>query len=140
MKEFLAHSNLKLTLLVMSVLTFIKESMLFQNNLQTQLGKMAHQFLHPFTNKIISLSGFIYTLFRLLFLNYHDIRIVQYENGFPMRNISRQEFDWCSYWIYKHTSQPCLTAFNNLGGQKYFRESIPDLYSINDKTCFYYNN
>ena len=140
LKELLSYSEFKLHLLVLTVLSFLKESMTFQTQLQSQILKLTQfNYLHPFGSPIISLSGFIYTLFRILYLNKFDIRVVKYEYGFPVRKVSRQEFEWTSYWIHKHPTEECYTAFNNPQGQKYFPECVPDLYCKSQKSCFFYN-
>ena len=139
LKEILSYSELKIQLLILGVLTFLKESMIFQQKLQINRNITNLQFLNPFSTSLISLSSFVYTLFRLLFLNNVDVRVVQHEYGFPIRKVSRQEFDWTSYWIYQHPDQECFTAFNNPKGQKYFPEAIPDLYVPSSKHCYFYN-
>ena len=53
LKELVIYSELKLQLLALSVLTFIKESMDFQEKLQINLKRTSHNFLNPFSGSII---------------------------------------------------------------------------------------
>lgn len=139
LKELEIFCDFKLNLLIMAILKFLKECCILQRELHIKMGKSNFETLHPFSSNLISLSAFIYNLFRLLYLSKFDIRIVKYEYGFPIRKVSQQEYEWTSFWIFNNPGKACLTAFNNPIGQKYFNESIPDLYDIEDKHCYYYN-
>ena len=136
-KELKIYAELKLTLLSLGVIKFINESFNFQNKLQRT--SLDFTYCHPFSTPLVSFGGFIYSLFRRLFLNNHDIRIVKHEYGFPIRKSSLQEYEWASYYCYLYPEKNYRHAFNHPEGCKYFRESVPDLYSEQFKEALYYN-
>lgn len=137
-KELLTECDQKVFLLASTIIKFINESFEFQTLLQSSKG-ITMKYLFPFSQNICTIGGFTYLLFRIFCLNEFDIFIVKNEYGFPQRKVSQVEYDWASYLCYKFPEKNFQSAFNNEGGQKYFKECIPDLYSSNSGLAMFLN-
>ena len=138
-KELKIFNELKLTLMACSIIKFLKEAMFFQSSLQKDAANTTQIYLNPFSSPVVSLGGFIYSVFRHFFLDKFDIRIVKYEYGFPIRKTSWQEYEWASYYCFLNPQKKYRHAFNHADGAKYFRESVPDLFSEQYKEALFYN-
>ena len=138
-KELIQFSDQKLWLLTLSCLKFLKDSFEFQNDLNQIQNLNQNLFLNPFSFPLCSLSGFVYKLFKLHFLNSHNIYIVENEFGISSKNVSKIEYEWCSFMEYTYPEKEFISAFNNSSGQKYFKEAIPDLYSPISQQAYFFN-
>jgi hypothetical protein len=135
-KEFVIFNDQKLNLLTLACLNFIKQSFELQKLLQNSEIKV--QLLHPFSFPLCSLGGFIFKMFKLFYLNNENIYCVP--NEFKSnRNCSKIEFEWTCVMEFLHSEKLLLSEFNNELGQYYFPEAIPDLYSLNSKTAYFFN-
>ena len=138
-REFLSYCDQKLILLTVSAIKFMQESFYFQSLLQNSKGVRQVQYVNPFGSPVCTIGGFIYLLFRKHCLNDYDIYSIKHEFGFPQRKISQVEYDWASLMCYKYPEKEFLSALNNENGQKFFKETIPDLYSEITKEAWYLN-
>jgi hypothetical protein len=137
-KEIVIFNDQKLYLLTIACLTFVKESFEFQKLLLISQKKSELKILHPFSFPLCSLSGFIFKVFKLFYLNNYNIYCVA--NEFKSnRNCSKIEFEWSCVMDFLHPEKLLLSEFNNELGQFYFTEAIPDLYSVNSKTAYFFN-
>lgn len=138
-KETEIYCEKKAFCLMKGCLAFISEIIQFQTTLEDSNNAKIYYFLHPFGNKLCSISGYVFKLFKLYYLNDQDIFAIAKEYGSEGRKTSRGEHMFCSLMDFKHPEKEFLSEFNNFSGQKYFKECIPDLYSNITKEAFFYN-
>ena len=131
-KELFYYLTQKLILLTHTMLIFLKESFSFQSLIKAETGLHHLRLLNPFNAPICTLSGFIYKIFKLFYLNHEQIYIVKHENGRPGRNSSRLEHQWASYLDFTYPQKKFVL-------QKYFPQAVPDLYSPVDGLCVFVN-
>ena len=135
-KDQLFHNtDLKVKLLTIATLTFLKNCLTLQNLLQTTDKK---HFIHPFGTGLCTIASFTFKLYKVIYLNNFPIFSIQNEYGLNGKEISAQEAEWAAYYTYKY---PQLQYFSSLGhpkGQKYFLETVPDLYSPISKEAKFY--
>ena len=131
-KELLNYLTQKLTLLTHAMLIFLNEAFCFQSLIKTETGLSNLNLLNPFNAPICTLSGFIYRVFKLFYLNQENIYIVKHENGRAGRNSSRLEHQWASYLDFTYPEKKFVY-------QKYFLQAVPDLYSPVDGLCVFVN-
>ena len=129
-KELLNYLTQKLFLLTHTMLIFLKESFTFQSLIKSETAQNNLQLLNPFNNPICTLSGFIYRVFKLFYLNQENIYVVKHENGKAGRNSSRLEHQWASYLDFTYPEKKFVF-------QKYFLQAVPDLYSPVDGLCVF---
>lgn len=148
-KEIMIHANIKLHLLVNAMLAFTKESFLFQQALHQSFSDefiirsnekdLKNNYVNPFNYPICSLGGLIYEIYCLNYQNYFDIHCVKNEyTGGNLRTVSRMEHKFVSYMHYKNPEANFVSAFSCENGQKYFKESIPDLYCADTKKGYWF--
>lgn len=135
-RELLQLAEQKLLLLTLSCLKFINNCYEFQRDLTISENFI---FLHPFSFPLCSLGGYIYKLYKVRFLNNFDIYVVNHEFGKNSKNVSKSEQEWVSYMEFLYPEENYLSAFNNSKGQKYFKETVPDLYSPISKKAYFFN-
>jgi hypothetical protein len=138
-KELLRFCDEKLFLLTLACLKFLKESFDFQILIQSEKETFNNELLHPFGFHVCSMPGFTYKLYKIFYLNYEDIYVVQNEYGINTKNVSRIEHEWASFMEYKYPDCQFMSAFNNSRGQQYFKEAIPDLYSPITKEAHFFH-
>jgi hypothetical protein len=138
-KELLQYAELKLWLLMLSCLSFLKESLTFQSNLKNAIKFEKDVLLSPFSYPLCSLSGFSYKLYKYFFLNQFEIYSVKNEFGLKSKNVSNIEYEWASFMEFKYENKHFISAFNNKFGQKYFKDAIPDLYSPITKQAYFFH-
>jgi hypothetical protein len=140
-RELNRYCDEKLWITLNSLLLFAKDCFEFETLLKTSLpsSSVNNSLLLPFGYHLCSLSSYTYKLFKLLYLNNENVYCVQNEYGIKNKNVSRLEYDWSSYLIFENPEKKFITAFNNEYGQKFFKESVPDLYSPITKEAVYIN-
>ena len=139
-KEIVEFIDLKVWLLALSLVKFLKDAYDFQMQLNTILMKPSDQnFLSPFSYPLCSLGGFVFKLYKLYYLNNQDIYVVSKEYGTQCKNVSKIEYEWSRFMEYLKPDKEFLSAFNNVNGQKYFKEAIPDLYSPITKQAYFFH-
>jgi len=141
-KEIKLFSRQKAYLMCASTCLFLKELVLLQQKIHsvvktTNLNK--EKLLWPFSNKICTFSGFIYSLFRGLFLNDENIYCIQNEYHVPSRKVSQSEYQFCKYLEFKFPQLELIHNFSNKEGQKFFKESVPDIYIPSLKCAIFFN-
>jgi len=146
-KELIIHADLKLWLLTSAMLQFLKESFELQHciqssfvidNIDRQTEDIKGQFVNPFNSPNVSLGGLMYNIYRYNYLNFFDIYSIKNEYGTKTKTVSRIEHQFTSFMHYMHSEDDnFMSAFSSNDGQKYFRESIPDLYCTKTKTCYF---
>lgn len=138
-KEILMQTDEKVLLLAHSLLLLLSESFEVQQKLKQSLGMHNEcNFLNPFNFPICSISGFVYRLFKCLYMNELNLFSVNNEYGSKFsRQVSKVEFEYACYMDYKYPKKEFQTAFNNKNGQRYFKETTPDLYSAITKEAVY---
>ena len=127
----------KLVTLAKSLLTFFEQSLNFQVMIQSKQNSFIY--VNPFNAPICSLGSFIYLIFKVFYLNEIGIYGVANEYGKNQKQVSKLEHEFCSLMDYKYPTKEFQYAFSNPDGAKYFKESIPDLYSPITNECFYFN-
>ena len=116
-----------------AVIKFIQQSFALQKTLAKVTGKVENA-IHPFNGKLMSLSGFSYSLFHFYFLNNVESFSVVNENNFRTQS-SRPEFEWIG-WLNYNNHNSIQSAFNSPSGQKYFGKYSVDGYDAKTKTVY----
>lgn len=137
--ELIKFSESRITLLTLTFLKFLKECFSLQDSLITFCPHQLNQYVHPFGFPICTIGGFIFKVYKLFFMNELPIYSVHHEFGFPMRQVSKAEYEFTSFQEYLLNDVNCRSAFNNRYGQKYFKHCIPDLYSPTTNELYFYN-
>jgi len=139
-KQLLFHSEQRLLLLTQSMLYFIKESYDMQFLIKKFKGISNQDIvMNVMAKPICSLSGFVFRVFKLFFLNDYDLYAVNFEYGYPSRQVSQLEYEYVSYMEYCLKDKKCISGFNNPNGQKNLKFCIPDLYCESDEEIFFLN-
>lgn len=134
-KELLIYIQQKLLLLALATLKFFEEFLSLEEALKVE------KHFCPFQKPIFTIGSAIYKLFKLIYLPKYPLYTVMNEYKSKGLSTSRGEHQFLSYIenkFYKD-SNDFLAAFNNPFGQKYFKEAVPDGYSISKKICYFYN-
>jgi hypothetical protein len=137
----LRYCDEKAQILLNISLLFISDCFEFEIilKLNQSITNVYENLLNPFGYNICSLSGYTYKLFKLLYLNKESIFCIQNEFGSKGKKVSQIEYDWSCFQIFEHPEKKFLSAFNNFQGQKFFKESVPDLFSPVTKECLFFN-
>ena len=122
---------------------FIKESLVLQDHIRIKKQEISKEiqiplFLNPFNPPIISKAAFIMQVFRAYMLEPGDLYAVKNEEEGLGRKMSRGEYQWLCYKEMKKPSARFISAFSAYG-QKYFKETVPDIYEADTKYAAYYN-
>ena len=96
------------------------------------------EILNPFSHPLCSLSGFVFKLFKLFFLNKENVYAINHEYGKSSHNTSIIENEWASVMEFLFPEKEFKSEFNNENGQKVFKEAIPDLYSEKTKQSYFF--
>ena len=119
----------------MTCLKFIKECFELQNLLSEEKSNLH---LNPFSYPLCSLSGYVFKLFKLVYLNKENIYAINNEFGKSSRKTSLIENEWASVMDFLYPTKKFQSEFNNDKGQKVFLQAIPDLYSKETKQCYFF--
>ena len=138
-KEIESFCDQKLWLLLVSCVNFIKDCFVMQANFETNYDLHLEHKLIPFSYPLCSLSGYVYKLYRALFLNNYDIFVIKNEFGVKTKNVSKVENEWAAFMDFQYPEKQFESAFNNVNGQRFFKEAIPDLYSKISEEAFFFN-
>lgn len=137
-EQLLIFGNHKLSMLAQAHLSFCVECFALQDTFKTEKPLFKDHYIHPFSKPLCSISGFVYKFFKIYFLNDFEMYAINHEYGTPTRQVSQLEYEYVSYKEFMLKDQICLSAFNNKNGQKYFKESIPDLYSLTTNEAYFF--
>ena len=137
-KELIHFADQKLFLLTLSCLKFLQDCFEFQNTIKTA-NFLNSGLVHPFGFPLCTLGGFTFKLFKISSLNKFPIFVVNNEFGLRTKKVSKIEYEWSCLMEYLHPEKIFQGAFNNPRGQKYFKETIPDLYSPITKEALFFN-
>jgi hypothetical protein len=77
--QLFIHSDYKLKLFSLSFLNWSKES--FNLQLDLQSDQQSPIIIHAFANNICTISGFIYKVYKLFYLNTYEVYSVKNEYG-----------------------------------------------------------
>ena len=141
-EQLIAFSQQKTYLLCASVCMFLKEMITMQRlmfDIVNPNNINKNKILSPFSKNICTLSRFIFCIFKGLFLRDEEIFIVKNEYHVPSRKISKTEFEFCKYLEFKYPDVEIIHNYSNINGQKFFKESIPDLYIPSLQTAIFVN-
>jgi len=103
-EEIKLFSKQKAYLMCASTCLFLKELVSLQQKIQSAVkttNSNRSNLFWPFSNNICTFSGFIYNLFRGLFLNDENIFSIQNEYHVPSRKVSHSEYQFCKYLEFK---------------------------------------
>jgi len=147
-KELMITANLKLQLLTNSMLFFLKESFEFQVEIKKtfqwdnidrpNIVTIQESFVNPFNHPICSIGSLMYNIYCIHYSNYFDLHCVRKEYGTFNKTVSRSEHKFTSFMHYKYPDRNLISAFSCDEGQKYYRESIPDLFCEDTKEAWYF--
>ncbi len=140
--EIKKYSRQKVHLMAANTCSFLKEMTNFQMKLFCIVSSQnpnKSKLLFPFSNNICTMSGFVYKLFKGLFLNDEDIFVVDHEYHVPSRKVSQTEYKFCKYMEFKFPDVNFIHNFSNPAGQSFFKECIPDIYIPEYKTAIFVN-
>ena len=135
-KEVVQFFSTQVVLLTNSMIAFLTSSFEFQSNLQTSNFR---KLINPFNSPICSLSGFVFSMYKLFYLNTMPIFSIPFEYGKQQKTTSAIEHKYCLFMDYLFPEKKFQFAFNNPEGAKIFKECIPDLYSPITKEAIFFN-
>lgn len=138
-KELLIFNDQKLFLLSLSILTFIKESFELNILLNVSLNIQNSNLLHPFSSPLLSMSGYVFKIFKLLYLNNEDIFCVKNEFAKSCEKVSKLEYEWGCVMNFLYPEEQLISEFNNENGQKKFKIAHCDLFSEIKKKAYFFN-
>lgn len=99
-KEISSFSKQKAEILCKSTLAFLQEFYLFQLDIHSVIpddNLNKSKILCSFQSNLSTFSGFIYSLFKGLFLNLNEIFSVKNEYYVPSIKVSQTEYEFCKY-------------------------------------------
>ncbi len=135
-EELLKNCNDKVVILLKASLKYLKDAFQFQNLIQKNISNK--KLIHPFASEICTIAGFVYKMFRFFYLNNYEIFAIKNEFGTNGKEVSLQEYEWACFQQHKFPDLNYRSAFSHPNGQKYFLETIPDLYSDITKEAIFY--
>lgn len=138
-KEIVTNACLKLQLLAIAMLSFLRECFEFQNQLQSNSDELEikKHFVNPFNAPIVSMGGLMYNIYGTLYLNSYDVYCVQNEYGCNQKTVSRTEHQYVTFMHFKNPQANLKSAFSSEHGQKFFKEAVPDLYCEDTKRAWF---
>ncbi len=134
-KELYRFVDENLYLLTKSCLIFLSDCFRFQSLIQQSEKK---NFVHPFGNEICTIAGFTFKVYKLFYLNNYPIFSILNEFGNNGKEMSQQEAEWAAFMHFKYPENKYFSGLLHPKGQKYFSETIPDLYSPVTKEAVFY--
>lgn len=141
-QQLFLYSNQKCLLLCSSLCLFLKETISLQHLIHEQVSPdnpNRNQILWPFSGTLCTFSGFIYSLFKGLFLREENIFIVKNEYCVPSRKVSHCEYEFCRFLEFLYPDLDIVHNYSNPNGQKYFEEAVPDIYIPSLKCAVFMN-
>lgn len=135
-KEILIYCENKVLVLLQASLKYLRDSFAFQTIIQKDISNK--KIIHPFGSELCTIAGFVYKMFRFFYLNKFQIFAIKNEFGTNGKEVSLQEYEWSCYQQHKFPDLKYRSAFSHPNGQKYFPETIPDLYSEISKEALFY--
>ena len=96
-------------------------------------------YVNPFNMPLCSLGSFVFLVLKIFYLNQIPLHIVANEYGRKEKQVSKLEHEFCSFMNFKFPEKKFQFAYHNPEGPKYYRESIPDLFSPVTNEVFYFN-
>ena len=120
---------------VQATLRFLKEAFTLQETLSA-LTKKPSKAIHPFGGRLISLSGFSFSLFSFYFGNDVDAFTVMNPDVSGQTQTSRPEYEYISWLNFKGVNGFVQGFFNHSEGQKYFGKFPVDGYNSTTKTVY----
>jgi len=140
--QLVAFSRQKTELLSKTTLLFVKEFYLLQQKMHSVIPlENSNRFLlvSPFAGNLTTFSGFIFTLYKGLFLSHFEIFSVKNEYHVPSRKVSQTETEFCKFLEFKNPNLQIISNFSNPCGQEYFKEAVPDVYIPELKMAIFVN-
>jgi hypothetical protein len=134
-EELLKSCDIKVLILLQATLKYLNDSFVFQKAIQLSDDK---KYIHPFASELCTIAGFVYKMFRFFYLNKFEIYSIKNEFGSNGKEVSLQEYEWACFQQHKFSNLKYRSSFSHPNGQKYFLESIPDLYSEISKEALFY--
>lgn len=118
------------TILSLSCLTFLRDSLSFQKKLQSALKDDSSGLIHPFDHSVTSLAAYSFKTFSLFFLNQtFKIHNVDRDASKVEKHVSRSELELATYLSKKHPEHEYIFFNSRPEGQKKFGRRCADIYS-----------
>ena len=135
-KELFKSCDQKVRILAQASLKYLEDCFNFQTMLQRDNSNK--KYIHPFGSELCTIAGFVYKMYRFFYLNNFNICAIRNEYGSNGKEVSLQEYEWACYQQHMFPNLNYRSAFSHPNGQKYFLETIPDLYSDISKEALFY--
>lgn len=147
-KELMINANLKLQLLANSMLFFLQESFNLQSAIKETLSVdgisradivvKTNIYLNAFDHPHCSIGSLMFNIYSFYYKDYFDIYCVNKEYGIFNKTVSRVEHMFTSYMHYKYPDRNMVSGFSSDLGQKYFKETTPDLFCSDTKEGWWF--
>lgn len=135
-KELISSLQNETFVLVQAMLCFLKQCFDLQQTLSVLTKKPANA-IHPFGGRLLTLSGFSFSLYRFYFQHDEmDVRTVLNPYTSCSTQTSRQEFEYVSFLNWQKSDDFIQGALNCPEGQKRFGRHFVDGYSAKTKTVY----
>lgn len=134
--EFGRFARQNVFILVWTALNFLQECFTFQKNLFWDRPQQL--LLHPFSHQSLTISSYSYKLLQIFSLNFHNL----YSSSTSIKSysdrVSRSEYEFCCFMIWKFPQHNFQHAFNNVTGQKKIKNYSIDLYSPVTEEAYFF--
>lgn len=118
------------TILCLSCMMFLQESLAFQKKMQSALKKKNNDLIHPFDHSVTSLAAYSFKTFCLFFLkDTFKIHNVDRDSSKVQKHVSRSELELATYLSKKHPEHEYIFFNSRPEGQQKFGRRCADIYS-----------
>ena len=118
------------TILSLSCMTFLRDSLAFQKKMQCALNNNLSGLIHPFDHSVTSLAAYSFKTFCLFFLNdTFKIHNVGCDSSKGQKNVSRSELELATYLSKKHPDHKYVFFNSRPEGQERFGRRCADIFS-----------
>jgi hypothetical protein len=126
-KEIMAYCDMDVRLLCEAMTIFIKQALDLQVILHKKFNpeKEDMSLLSPFSPPFLTISGFLFGIWRKLVLCRYDIYSMKDEKGLTAVKVSRIEQEVVLFKQWLHKDQPILSSFTSVKNPR-FGKIVPD--------------
>jgi len=136
--QLLQSVNQEATITLKACTKFLNSCFSFQENIKTFLDINDKNLIHPFDKRILSISGYTFTVCSYYFLKQYLIFGVNFEYSGNFVNTSRGELEFVTFKAHTEPEKNWIHHYNSISGQKTFKNYKVDLWSPEGTVYEYY--
>jgi hypothetical protein len=152
--EISEYCNQDVNVLCQAMCIFLKQAIYFQEELflrlenerMSQLPTDSHKillkestklpFLHPFTPPFLTLSGWVFGVWKICFLPLYEIYALKDDKGFTSIPVSEAEHEIVAYKKWRHPTKQILSSFTSVKPPRFGKIS-PDFFIPETKKAYW---